>query len=545
MKTRITALLALALGAVSCISTSDELGMDLLPLGQSHRFYTVSLPLEEIDVRMTDKLSGYSSTRITVGSVMDSEYGLTTRKSAITLVPMFVESLDFGKNPEFKSFHFAVKKDTLSSNNEDQRRILQNIRAYELSEALDAEKDYDCNKALAHKEGNIIRGFNLYNGSDSLSFDFTEEFGKKYLQITQEDLEDFDKFQAKFPGILLESEDPAADGGRINLFELQLGYNSDYGYIEGNCAKLRFSAEYDGERKDTSFFFYFGANKFHDIDSLLAKGTRGKYPQYALNLTSQQTEDRTGLATDRIGIEGGGGLKPVISAKKLKRMAEQAISEKIAQMGVEVDPRQVVVTKASLIFPFEFPEDYLDMNYWPQILSPTCRISSDDGIVSYMGLTDSSSSSENQGDVNRSLLQYAPDITYHMQELVRIDESDAENAKTKRLNEGAYDIWLLIMANETITTTTSGSSEMSDYYNYLAYQSYYNDMYGYGGGYSNYYSNYYSYAMMAAYASASSTSTSQQVMLDKDRFYRASLNGPAAADGRVPTLELTFAIPLE
>ena len=162
-----------------------------------------------------------------------------------------------------------------------------------------------------------------------------------------------------------------------------------------------------------------------------------------------------------------------------------------------------------------------------------------------MGLTDSSSSSENQGDVNRSLLQYAPDITYHMQELVRIDESDTDNAKTKRLNEGAYDIWLLIMANETITTTTSGSSEMSDYYNYLAYQSYYNAMYGYGGGYSNYYSNYYSYAMMAAYASASSTSTSQQVMLDKDRFYRASLNGPAAADGRVPTLELTFAIPLE
>ena len=545
MKTRIVALMALALGAVSCISTSDELGMDLIPLGQSHKFYTVSIPLEEIDVRMTDKLSGYSSTRITVGSVMDSEYGLTTRKSAVTLVPMFVDNLDFGKDPVFKSFHFAVKKDTLSSNNEDQRRILQNIRAYELSQALDAGKDYDCNKALAHKEDNIIKGFNLYNGSDSLSFDFTEEFGKKYLQITQEDIEDFDKYQKKFPGILLESEDPASDGGRINLFELQLGYNSDYGYIEGNCAKLRFSAEYDGERKDTLFYFYLGANDFYDIDSLLTNGTKGKYPQYALNLTTQQTEDRTGLATSSICIEGGGGLKPVISAKKLKSMAEQAISEKIAQMGVEVDPRQVVINKASLVFPFEFPEDYLDMNYWPQILSPTCRISSDEGVVSYMGLTDSSSSNENQGDVNRSLLQYAPDITYHMQELVRIDESDDQDAKSKRLKEGAYDIWLLIMANETITTTTSGSSEMSDFYNYLAYQSYYNDMYGYGGGYSNYYSNYYSYAMMAAYASSSSTSTSQQVMLDKDRFYRATLNGPAAASGRVPTLVLTFAIPME
>ena len=166
-----------------------------------------------------------------------------------------------------------------------------------------------------------------------------------------------------------------------------------------------------------------------------------------------------------------------------------------------------------------------------------------------MGLTDSSSSDENQGDVNRSILNYAPDITYHMQELLKIDRDDLENARTQNLLRGEYDIWLLIMANEQITTTTSGNQDLSDMYNYLAYQSYYNSMYGGGyygygyGGYGSYYSNYYNYSMMAAYAASSSTSTSNVVMLDKDRFYKAELNGPESTTGRVPVLELTFAVP--
>ena len=133
--------------------------------------------------------------------------------------------------------------------------------------------------------------------------------------------------------------------------------------------------------------------------------------------------------------------------------------------------------------------------------------------------------------------------------LLKIDRDDLENARTQNLLRGEYDIWLLIMANEQITTTTSGNQDLSDMYNYLAYQSYYNSMYGGGyygygyGGYGSYYSNYYNYSMMAAYAASSSTSTSNVVMLDKDRFYKAMLNGPESTTGRVPVLELTFAVP--
>ena len=137
-----------------------------------------------------------------------------------------------------------------------------------------------------------------------------------------------------------------------------------------------------------------------------------------------------------------------------------------------------------------------------------------------------------------------------MQEILKVDENDSEDSKTKRYNKGSYDIWLLIMANETVTTTSTGNQDLSDMYNYLAYQSYYNSMYGgygygYGSGYGSYYSNYYSYAMMAAYASSSSTSTKVSVQLDKDRFYKAALNGPTCSNGRVPQLQITFAIPNE
>ena len=169
-----------------------------------------------------------------------------------------------------------------------------------------------------------------------------------------------------------------------------------------------------------------------------------------------------------------------------------------------------------------------------------------------MGLTASSSSDENQGDVDRSLIRYAPDITYHMQEILRIDESATDKTNTKNLLAGNYDIWLLVMAKETETTVTSASKEQQEMMRYLAYSSYYNGMYGgyggyggygYGSGYGSYYNNYLTYAMLAQQYSQCYTSTSTSVKLDIDRYYRASLRGPEAEGDRVPTLRLTFALP--
>ena len=161
------------------------------------------------------------------------------------------------------------------------------------------------------------------------------------------------------------------------------------------------------------------------------------------------------------------------------------------------NPEEAVINKASLIFPFRFPDDYRDMDKYPYILSPTCRIRQNDTTMVFASLTDASSSDENQGVVNRSTLRYEPDITYHLQELLKIKENPAEdkssNDKLKRekLLGGEYDIWLIITANEVVKNSSSSSSSLSDYYQYLAYQNYYNSMYyggygGYGYGYGGY-----------------------------------------------------------
>ena len=70
--------------------------------------------------------------------------------------------------------------------------------------------------------------------------------------------------------------------------------------------------------------------------------------------------------------------------------------------------------------------------------------------------------------------------------------------------------------------------------------------YGYGGYYGGYgYNNYYDYYAMAAYYSALQSSQSQQdnstTVLDRDRYYKATLCGPEAEE-RAPYLKVTYSV---
>ena len=189
------------------------------------------------------------------------------------------------------------------------------------------------------------------------------------------------------------------------------------------------------------------------------------------------------------------------------------------------------------------PEDYTQMKYFPSILSPTIQkdVKNDEGVArpTFAGLTDASVSAEDQGDIDRSNLLYSPDVTYHVQELLtRTDLDTATDA----------DIWLLTIFQEQVAQA-SGSLMDNEYYRNLMYASYYNSIYGggygygsgrYGGGYG--YSNYYNYMMMAQMMAAQSqTSYTVTTELDKDRYYRAILNG--YGDNRHPLFRITFAIP--
>ena len=548
MKLKHSILLLVALGCISCVKIDHSVGSTLIPINQQYDIYTVEFPLEDIREEMVDSLSGYSSTRMTIGAVKDEDFGLTTRAATMTIIP-FYDTLDFGQNAKLNKFYFTIARDTLSAASQDQLDIMQNVNVYELSEKVTG---YDINTDVKHNSKRISKGIPVYHGQDSLKFEFTEEFAKKYMSITQDDLSSIDTFLAKYPGIYLNTDNPVGNNGRINMFELQLGTDVDQGFVTGSFAELSFSAEYDGERKDTSFFFYFGADDFYYLDSLIYERSEGNLqylPQYCLNITGHETQNRTGKAGEKIYVEGGGGLKPVISSAEIKTK----LTEEIVKRGG--DPSRTLINKATIELPYEYSEDeYTKLDYFPTMLNPTCRIVSTSGTVSFASLTDTSSETENPGTAVYSKNEYAPDITYHAQRIVRTDD------ETTLSN---YNIWLLIMAEEVVksyTSSSTSSSDLSSYYSQLMYANYYNSLYGgygygsygygygssYSGyGYNSYYNNYMTYALASMYASSSSSTSSTTTSLDTHRFYKAELIGPETSGDRYPKMVVTFSIPKE
>ena len=466
---RVGGLLASALviyGVQSCVTRDDTLGSNLVPLSHLSDVYTLEFPLTEISMKMLDSLSGYSNTRMTIGAIRDPEFGLTTRGCALSLVPI-ADTLDFGRNPSLRYFRFSAARDTFSVADTKEKDIIQNINVYELAKPMDFTI-VDLNTPIEHKPGRITDGIPVYNGKDSLTFYFSREFGEKYMQIKLEDLKEMDKYLAKFPGIYIDTDEPDGMGGRINMFNLQLGVNTSYGYITKDFAELAFTGEYGGVRKDTSFLFYFSPNDFLDLDQLVQAKSNADYPdyytfpQYCFNSTSHETQEMEGFATDKIHIEGGAGLKAVFSAREMR----DKLREDISKHG---DPSEAIITRASLILPFEFPEDYTEMYKYPDYLSPTCRRSYSEG-VTFASLTDVSSSNEDPGKLNRSLLQYAPDITYHVQKLLSAKDG---------VNLSNYDIWTLLMSTEYFMSEVDNSSKMSDYLYQMQQMMYLNQLYGY------------------------------------------------------------------
>lgn len=562
MKVRILSAVSLLACVISCVETNYKLGSNLVPDSQKY----LIVPENEFPVNLKsacpDSLSGYSSTRFVVGSVNDGDFGICERSSAITLVPMY-DTLDFGTDPKVNRFHFNATVDTVSAPDETSLHMLQTLGVYELASRIDADYTYSSDAEVVFvdddptpeqiatgkvfvRNGLVSNTLPVVNGKDSLSFDFTRAFAEKFLSITQDDLSDIKKYTRKFPGIYFNTKRQATKGGRINLFDLQLGFNKDSWLLTGSFAELSITSTYSGQKKDTTFYFYFSPTGFYDVDSLLTNSATGSFPQYCLNIGKQDKQREKELSEDtrKVYAEGGGsGLKPYVSALELR----DRVRSVIASNGH--NPDRAIITKASLVMPFVSGEpDFGDLDHFPVVLSPTVRIhakyrNADTTFtrIEYAGIADASSSVENQGDINRSLMCYQPDVTYHVQSIVSMDTT---STSYKGLKKGEYDIWFLTMAYETIVTVTAADKELSDYYSMLAYQSYYGSMYGGGGGYGDYYSNYYSYMMAAMYAGNSSSSTSTTLQLDRDRYYRAVLSGPAADDAGIrPKFVFSYAVP--
>ena len=565
----IAVITVMLLGSVSCVKINEELGDNFIPTNQIWNVFPCDdVTLNDITMKQSDSLTGYSTSRITFGSIKDGQFGCT-KSSCFTLVPL-LDSIDFGTETKVLQFHFSALRDTVSVLRDSDKRMLQNVFVRPLKSALDSTVLYTGtfnNRTIlenfVYTDRIITSGIPIYNGGDSLSFDFSKEYAweviegiKSWQALEQEKRDSLSSYLEKVPGIYIETDAQTTDGGRINMFDLPLAASD--GYLDANYAELKIRAKYDGKQTDTLFVFYFGPSEFLADDAT-------SYPtQYAFNSSENYAADNFIENWDKttLYVEGGSGYKPVVKAKEIKEIVNNLIKTK--SIDTDIDSSSVVINKASIILPYNVGTAYELLDKYPTILSPTVRLTSDDGkYVTYAGLTDSSIESENQGNINRSLFMYCPDISHHVQEIVKLQQEPGETDEAFEKRLAKYDIWFLIMHEETIKESSS-SSAYDDYYNSLMYNSYYNNMmydpYGYGYGYGGYgygyggygygygdygYNNYYNYYMMAAYANASSSSstTSSSIELDRDRFHNAKLNGPQTTDKNKPRLRITFSAP--
>ena len=551
MKKLLVLLVAALPVAAGCVKVDRSLGQGLVDKSLLFDTYTVEFPLEEISMQAAEDLSGYSSTRVTVGAIRDEVFGLTTRESGFSLIPA-LDTLDLGDNPRALNMQLYLESDSLSCADPSQKAILQNLYVTALTAPLPTD-DVRNTREIAHGTELVSDGLPVLNGTSGLRINFTQAFAQQYVdklneigpvfkdRQNEDGIDRYQEWVEAMPGIYLQTDIPEGLGGRINLFNLStLSVSSNKYYRNNNLAVLKVHSRWNGVEKDSTFLLIPGEPEF--VDEVSAVNNSTGFYQYAFNRTVQETH--SGMdAGKRILVEGGGGVKPVISARELQRKTREAI---LSHGG---DPDKSVIVKASILLPFDLPESYEDLDFYPSILSPTIRttIKADDGTerVSFAGLTDASVSSENQGDIDRSNLVYSPDITYHLQEtLSRTDLDTATNA----------DIWLLVIHTQKVANASESLYD-NEYYQQLLYASYYNSLYGggygYGGyGYSSYgyggygyNSNYYSYLMLAQMMAASTEqSYSYTSELDKDRYYRGILCGPESTT-RQPSFRVTVATP--
>ena len=201
---RLAAIGAILLGSASCIDINEELGENFIPTDQKWDVYTPeAAELKEIRMQMSDSLSGYSTTRFTFGAVSDSRFGTNVKSTSFTLVPLY-DTLDFGENLQIRQFHFTAVRDTLSVVRKEQLRMLQNVHVSELKKALDSTVLYtgafmnpEIRAQYLNTEEQITVGTPVYDGGDSLSFDFSREFTKRFIEQVKK--ADLDSMSSRYP----------------------------------------------------------------------------------------------------------------------------------------------------------------------------------------------------------------------------------------------------------------------------------------------------------------------------------------------------------
>ncbi len=417
--------------AVSCITVDKSLGDDFISTNQNLPVYSVELDIP-VQVKSASPLQGISAESSIFGAIRTEEFGLAQFSTVADICPN-ISGWDFGKDPVVKEVYFLAPVTSTYVAQDNQTGIPQSLTLHRTNRRIDTTTVFNNSFTEADYDPVPLNvSENMYFGGDSIKIHLKKSFAEEILTSTQEQRDSLNLFAEHFKGLILKSSVPEDGiyGGRTNV----MSYGAGAIYI-----RVDYQPTWDEDlpRKDTIFTLSWGFNYCLNVSEYESGKLQSENPQ------------------ETLPYEGIAGLKPYISHSEMKALIDNW-KAKEGYLG-----KHVLISKGTLIFPFEIPED-LDMTKYPTNIYPCNRVNDTTyNAKLFTTLEDCYVEGYNIGTQNRSLCEYAMDIPSYIQEMVRKDASEIDDS---------YDLWLMPILAQTSSDSYSGSStttyamDFSNYY---------------------------------------------------------------------------------
>src|SRR5574344_977463 len=415
-----------AVSVISCITVDKSLGSCNIPDDQKLKMETATFNIP-VESKMADSLQGVSTSYMLVGAINTTEFGLAQFSVAANIVP-YTAGMRYGQDPVIISTYIQLVKSALLSMTDNQDGITQDISVYRLKQPLDTINVYNNSiNSSGYYPTPLNKKAITYYGGDTLKVYLDNALGKELLTATDTELDSLNLFSKRFGCIYIKSNVPPAglSGGRLNQFS----YGSAYMYLKYNFQPTWKSGM---ARKDTTVVMSIGYN-------------------FCLNLSSYSSKNQETAAVQTVlPVEGLAGIKPYIKMDALKDQIDAWIKTK------GYDRTKVLVSKATITFPFEAPANLDNLTHYPSYLFPSYRKKDTDyNITYYYALKDINSNGNSKGVLNRSFFNYSGDITAAIQNMIK---------KEKSALDSTYNFWLMPIVS---STNSYGSTTYSiDDFNY-------------------------------------------------------------------------------
>lgn len=405
----------------SCIDVNNSLGSSLVPSNQDISLDVVEFDLP-VDMMMSDSLQTHVQNAVTFGAVNTETFGKLRVSGAFSITPAN-DSIILGDDPVLKEMRAEFSMSTGQSFGEGNAYIPQNIRIRQLNRELDSTTVFNNSIGdLDVKAKSAIKESVVYTGGTSFTVYFTDEFADPILDLSFKQLDSAQLFMQAIYGLYISVDEPEDKdyGGRLNQIDLS----------SSNAYLTYTSTNKEGRRRDTTIVFSLGA--YYTVSRFDAGSGR---------LVDKNPEEL-------LYVDGYSGVKPHIDAKNLKLLMDKWAASQ------NIDPKNILVAKASMEFPFVNTENPDDYENYPKHIFP-CRRKLIEGVPYYLPLSEEDDEDNDRGEINFSRFIYKMDAGSYIQEILKKDINSLSRYD---------DIWIM----PTVSISSSSDSELfyADYYYY-------------------------------------------------------------------------------